>query len=64
VPARPAAALVHRLAEAIQAAHEKNVIHRDLKPANIILQESGARGQESEVRQDGTDCGRRSAPES
>ena len=50
VPARPAAALVHRLAEAIQAAHEKNVIHRDLKPANIILQESGARGQESEVR--------------
>jgi WD40 repeat protein len=32
-----AAKLVRTLAEAMQAAHEANVIHRDLKPANILL---------------------------
>ena len=29
------------IAEALQAAHEQQVIHRDLKPANVIITESG-----------------------
>lgn len=32
-----AAALVEKLAEAMQAAHERGIIHRDLKPANVLL---------------------------
>jgi serine/threonine-protein kinase len=34
---RTAAALVEKVARAVQAAHEAGVIHRDLKPANILL---------------------------
>jgi WD40 repeat protein len=30
-----------RLARALHAAHEDNVIHRDIKPANVIIDESG-----------------------
>lgn len=33
--------LVRKLAQAIQAAHEANVIHRDLKPANVLLDPKG-----------------------
>jgi serine/threonine protein kinase len=40
-PARQAAELVGRLADAVEVAHRQNVIHRDLKPANILLTEDG-----------------------
>lgn len=38
---REAAAIVEKLARAIQVAHEANVIHRDLKPANVLLAADG-----------------------
>lgn len=37
VPARQAAAIVRKLAIAMQEAHAKGVVHRDLKPANVIV---------------------------
>jgi tRNA A-37 threonylcarbamoyl transferase component Bud32 len=39
--AKAAAALVEKLARAMQAAHQANVIHRDLKPANVLLTAEG-----------------------
>src|SRR5262249_46829672 len=41
LPPLESARLVEKLAQAMQAAHEKGVIHRDLKPANILLGEDG-----------------------
>lgn len=38
---RDAAALVAKLADGVQAAHEAGIIHRDLKPANILIDGSG-----------------------
>jgi serine/threonine-protein kinase len=42
LPPRDAAGMVERLAEAVAAAHAKNVVHRDLKPANVLLTTAGA----------------------
>jgi hypothetical protein len=41
LPAREAAQLVEKLARAMQAAHQAQVIHRDLKPANVLLSGDG-----------------------
>jgi serine/threonine protein kinase len=40
-PPRHAAELVRTLADAVQAAHQGNVIHRDLKPANVLVTADG-----------------------
>lgn len=40
-PAREAAALVEKLAQAMQAAHLRGIVHRDLKPANVLLMQAG-----------------------
>jgi WD40 repeat protein len=41
LPPREAAALMVKVAEAIDYAHRRGVIHRDLKPGNILLDPSG-----------------------
>ena len=41
LPAREAAALVEKLARAVQHAHENGIVHRDLKPANVLLTADG-----------------------
>lgn len=38
---RQAAAMVAKLAQAMQAAHDQGIIHRDLKPANVLLTLTG-----------------------
>ncbi len=40
-PARQAAELVEKLAQAMAYAHDRHIIHRDLKPANILLTPAG-----------------------
>ena len=42
-PQRQVAALVGKLALALQEAHTRKVIHRDLKPANIMIKTTGGR---------------------
>ena len=40
-PARPSAALLSQVAEAVQFAHQSGIVHRDLTPANILLATDG-----------------------
>jgi serine/threonine-protein kinase len=40
-PARPSAALLTQVAEAVHFAHQSGIVHRDLKPANILLATDG-----------------------
>ncbi|HEV2947326.1 MAG TPA: WD40 repeat domain-containing serine/threonine protein kinase, partial [Gemmataceae bacterium] len=47
-PARFCAALLEKLARALQVAHDHGIIHRDLKPGNVLLQESETRNPKSE----------------
>ena len=42
-PPRQVAALVGKLALALQEAHAQKVIHRDLKPANVMIKTTGER---------------------
>jgi formylglycine-generating enzyme required for sulfatase activity/serine/threonine protein kinase len=42
-PQRQVAALVGKLALALQDAHTRTVIHRDLKPANVMIKTTGGR---------------------
>jgi serine/threonine protein kinase len=40
-PIPDAVAIVHTVAQAMQAAHELGIVHRDLKPGNIMIDEAG-----------------------
>src|SRR5262245_44476143 len=41
LPVEEALQIAHQIAEAFEAAHEKQVIHRDLKPANVKITPDG-----------------------
>jgi serine/threonine protein kinase len=60
LPPRHVAALVGKLALALDVAHTQGVIHRDLKPANVMIRSTGSRREPVIVdfglaRRDGAD---------
>jgi serine/threonine protein kinase len=42
IPLEEALGIARQIANAFEAAHEKNIVHRDLKPANVKIRPDGS----------------------